>query len=64
MKFVDWADGRTLSAVSVEEAQVYLNTARIGSYNHYLRFTKASTAGRYLRKLQNSIRSPISAPGG
>jgi len=41
MKFVDWADGRTLSAVSVEEAQVYLNTARIGSYNHYLRFTKS-----------------------
>lgn len=41
MKLVDWADGRTLEAISKEDAQDYLKTARSGSYNHYLRFAKS-----------------------
>jgi site-specific recombinase XerD len=41
MKLVDWADGRTLEAISKEDAQEYLKTARSGSYNHYLRFAKS-----------------------
>ena len=41
MKLVDWADGRTLDAISREDAQEYLKTARSGSYNHYLRFAKS-----------------------
>ena len=41
MKFVDWADGRTLDSISREDAQNYLETARSGSYNHYLRFAKS-----------------------
>lgn len=40
-KLVDWADGRTLDAISREDAQEYLKTARSGSYNHYLRFAKS-----------------------
>ena len=41
MKFVDWADGRTLDSISREDAQEYLKTAKSGSYNHYLRFAKS-----------------------
>ncbi len=41
IKFVDWADGRTLDSISREDAQEYLKTARSGSYNHYLRFAKS-----------------------
>lgn len=41
MKFVDWADGRTLDSISREDAQAYLKTARRGSYNHFLRFAKS-----------------------
>ena len=41
MKFVYWADDRTLDAISREDAKEYLKTARSGSYNHYLRFAKS-----------------------
>ena len=41
MKLVDWADGRTLDAISREDAQEYLKTASSGSYNHYLRFANS-----------------------